>query len=158
VGIDYPILLGLLAFMLNYVPNIGSIISAILGILLAFIEFGPGRATVAAIGYIAINVVIGNVLEPRIIGRGLGLSPLVILISLIFWGWILGPVGMLLSVPLTMTAKIAMESGEETTWIALLMGSGGPAPAMSTAKCSALSPRAHHDGDETTRETEQTQN
>ena len=126
LGVDYPILMGFLAFMLNYVPNVGSFIAAIPGVLLAFIEFGPGWAAVTAIGYVAINVTVGNVLEPRLMGRGLGLSPLVILISMIFWGWVLGPVGMLLSVPLTMIAKIALESANETRWIALLMGSQSP--------------------------------
>ncbi len=126
MGVDYPVLMGLLAFLLNYVPNIGSIVAGVPGVLLAFVQFGPGSAAVTAAGYVAINVVIGNLLEPRLMGRGLGLSPLVILISMIFWGWVLGPVGMLLSVPLTMTVKIAMESGHDTRWIALLMGSAAP--------------------------------
>jgi predicted PurR-regulated permease PerM len=121
--IDYPILLGLLAFVLNYVPNIGSIVAAIPGFLLAFIQYGPGSAAIVAVGYAVINVMVGNVLEPRLMGRGLGVSPLIILISMIFWGWVLGPVGMLLSVPLTMTAKIAMDASTDTKWIALLMGS-----------------------------------
>lgn len=118
--------LGLLAFMLNYIPNIGSIIAAIPGVLLALIEHGPGRATVVAIFYIVVNVTIGNGLEPRIMGRGLGLSPMVIVITLLFWGWLLGPIGMLLSVPLTMAVKIALENIEETRSIAILMGTGTP--------------------------------
>jgi len=126
MGIHYPLLLGLLAFLLNYVPNIGSFIAAIPGVLLAFILHGAGAAGITAGGYVVINVVVGNAIEPRVMGRGLGLSPLVVLLSLIFWGWVLGPVGMLLSVPLTMTAKIAMEGSEETRWIALLLGSGPP--------------------------------
>lgn len=123
LGVDYPILLGLLVFVLNYVPNIGSLIAAVPGVLLAFIEFGPGRAAALMVGYLVINVAVSNVIEPRVMGRGLGLSPLIILISMIFWGWVLGPVGMLLSVPLTMTAKIAMDASTETRWIALMMGS-----------------------------------
>lgn len=124
--VDYPILLGLLAFLLNYVPNVGSFIAAIPGVLLAFIEFGLGTAGATVLGYIVINTAVGNLMEPRLMGRQLGLSPLVILLSMIFWGWVLGAVGMLLSVPLTMTAKIAMENGDQTRWIALLMGSGPP--------------------------------
>ena len=147
--------MGLLAFMLNYVPNIGSVIAAVPGVLLAFIEFGPGHATITAIGYIAINVGVGNVLEPRVMGRGLGLSPLVILVSLIFWGWILGPIGMLLSVPLTMTTKIAMESGDETKWIALLMGSGSPTPIAAKTKCSGSTPQVSPDGGDESDATEQ---
>jgi AI-2 transport protein TqsA len=74
------------------------------------------------IGYIVINLVVGNVVEPRFMGRGVGLSTLVVFISLVFWGWVLGLVGMLLSVPLTMIVKIALEAKDETRWIAVLLG------------------------------------
>ena len=73
-------------------------------------------------GFIVVNVAIGSIIEPRFMGRGLGLSALVVFISLVFWGWVLGLVGMFLSVPLTMTAKIALESHEDTRWIAVLLG------------------------------------
>ncbi|MBA7685918.1 AI-2 transport protein TqsA [subsurface metagenome] len=122
IGVDYPLLWGLLAFALNYVPNIGSIIAAIPVVLLATIQLGIIQAVAVAIGYLAVNLVMGNVIEPRFMGRGLGLSTLVVFLSLIFWGWILGPVGMLLSVPLTITAKIALDSSEETRWIGVLLG------------------------------------
>lgn len=122
LGIDFPILLGLLVIVLNYVPSIGSVIAAIPAVVLALVEFGPLRAGIVAVGYIVINVVIGNIIEPRVMGRRMGLSPLVILVSLIFWGWVLGPVGMLLSVPLTMTVRIAMECSADTRGLALLMG------------------------------------
>ncbi|WP_429885813.1 AI-2E family transporter [Geoalkalibacter halelectricus] len=122
LGVDFPILWGLLAFLLNYVPNIGSIIAALPAVLLAFIQFGGLRALIVAAGYILINIVFGNLIEPKVMGRGLGLSTLVVFLSLVFWGWILGPVGMLLSVPLTMTVKIALESGPDTRWIAVLLG------------------------------------
>ncbi len=112
-GVDFPLLWGLLAFLLNYVPNIGSIIAALPAVLLGFIQFGLGRALLVALGYVVINVVAGNVVEPRFLGRGLGLSTLVVFLSLVFWGWVLGPVGMLLSVPLTMTLKIALETSED---------------------------------------------
>jgi predicted PurR-regulated permease PerM len=122
LDIDFPILWGVLAFLFNYVPNIGSIIAALPAVLLAYIQFGLFRALVAAAGYVLINVIFGNVVEPRLMGRGLGLSTLVVFVSLVFWGWVLGPVGMLLSVPLTMTAKIALDSHPETRWLAVLLG------------------------------------
>ena len=123
LGVDNPVLLGILAFLLNFIPNLGSIMAGIPGVLLAFIEFGLGRAAVVGSGYVVINVFVSNFVEPRYMGRGLGLSPMVIVITLVFWAWVLGPLGMLLSVPLTMALKIAMESLPETRGIALLMGS-----------------------------------
>ena len=130
--VDYPWLWGMLAFFLNFVPNIGSIIAAIPPALLAFVQFGWGKLLLTALGYVIVNVMIGNIIEPRFMGRGLGLSTLVVFVSLVFWGWVLGPVGMLLSVPLTMTAKIALESNDDTRWIAILLGSdvsAAPAPS-----------------------------
>jgi AI-2 transport protein TqsA len=126
VGLDFPLLWGLLAFLFNYVPTIGSLIAALPPIALALVQFGPMQSGVIAVGYLVLNVVIGGLIEPRVMGRGLGLSTLVVFLSLVFWGWVLGPIGMLLSVPLTMTAKIALESGEGTAPLAILMGSGDP--------------------------------
>ncbi len=126
LGVDYPLLWGVLAFLLNYIPNIGSIIAAIPAVLLAFIQLGPAPAIFSAAGYFVTNGVIGNLIEPRFMGRGLGLSTLVVFVSLVFWGWVLGPVGMLLSVPLTMTVKIALESNDDTRWIAILLSSEPP--------------------------------
>ncbi len=123
IGVDYPLLWGLLAFALNYVPNIGSIIAAVPAVLLAIVQLGLVKGLLAAAGYIVINLLMGSVIEPRFMGRSLGLSTLVVFLSLLFWGWILGPVGMLLSVPLTITAKIALDSRDETRWIAVLLGS-----------------------------------
>ena len=122
LGIDYPVLWGLVAFLLNYVPNIGSIIAAIPAVLLSFIQIDMFHALFAALGYVIVNIVIGSVIEPRVMGRGMGLSTLVVFLSLVFWGWVLGPVGMLLSVPLTMILKIALEHNEDTRWIAVLLG------------------------------------
>ena len=126
IGVDFPLLWGVLAFILNYVPNIGSIIAAVPAVLLAIIQFGPGQALLAAAGYVVVNTVFGSILEPKFMGRGLGLSTFVVIISLIFWGWVLGPVGMFLSVPLTMILKIVMEGSEETRWISILIG---PSPS-----------------------------
>lgn len=122
LGVDYAILWGVLAFALNYVPNIGSIIAAVPAVLLALIQIDGQAAILAAVGYIVVNLVMGNAVEPRFMGRHLGLSTLVVFLSLVFWGWVLGPVGMLLSVPLTMTVKIALESHEDTQWLAVMLG------------------------------------
>ena len=121
LGVDFPILWGLLAFLLNYVPNIGSVIAAIPPVLLAIMQLGPIHAVATAGVFLAVNVVMGSVVEPKFMGRELGLSTLVVFLSLVFWGWMLGPVGMLLSVPLTMTVKIAMEANPTTRWIAHLL-------------------------------------
>lgn len=122
LGVDYAALWGLIAFLFNFVPSIGSIIAAIPAVLLALVQFGVGQAAGVAIVYIVINVLIGNVIEPRIMGQGLGLSTLIVFLSLVFWGWVLGPVGMLLSAPLTMIVKIILADYEDTRWIAVLMG------------------------------------
>ena len=105
----------------HYVPNIGSIIAAVPAVLLALIQLGPGPALAATGAYVVINIVMGNVVEPRFMGRGLGLSTLVVFLSLVVWGALLGPVGMFLSVPLTMTAKLALEANPQTHWIAVLL-------------------------------------
>jgi len=122
LGVDFALLWGLAAFLLNYVPNIGSIIAAIPAILLALLQLGWGSALLTCLGYVVVNVVFGSILEPKFMGRRLGLSTLVVFLSLVFWGWVLGPVGMVLSVPLTMIVKIAMESDEDTRWIAVMLG------------------------------------
>lgn len=123
IGLDFPLLWGMLAFLLNYVPTIGSIIAAVPAILLALVQLGPGEALAVLTGFVAINVLFGNLIEPRLMGYGVGISPLVVFVGLIFWGWVFGPVGMLLSVPLTMTLKLALENDEDTRWIAIFLGS-----------------------------------
>ena len=123
LGIDHFLLWSVLAFMLNFIPNIGSIIAAIPAVLMAFVEFGFAKAGLTGLGFVVVNMVMGNLIEPRFMGRGLGLSTLVVFLSLIFWGWLLGSVGMLLSVPLTMVVKIALESRQESTWLAVLLSS-----------------------------------
>ena len=123
LDIDHFLLWGVLAFLLNYIPNIGSIIAAIPAVLIALVQYGAGTAGLVALAFVAVNTVMGNIVEPRLMGRGMGLSTLVVFLSLVFWGWLLGSVGMLLSVPLTMVVKIALESREESQWLALLLSS-----------------------------------
>jgi predicted PurR-regulated permease PerM len=137
LGVDFPLLWGLLAFLLNYVPSIGSIIAAIPAVLLALIQLGWGSSALVAIGYVVVNNVIGTVLEPRIMGRGVGLSALVVFVSLVFWGWVLGPVGMFLSVPLTMIVKLILQYNQRTRWIAILLGSETPEGEESDVATSA---------------------
>lgn len=143
IGVDFAPLWGLIAFFLNYVPNIGSIIAAVPAVLLSFVQLGSTSALLTAAGYIFFNTVIGNFIEPRLMGRGLGLSTLVVFLSLVFWGWVLGPVGMLLSVPLTITLKLAFESNEETRWMAIILGSERDylTPAATSRLAQALARR-----------------
>jgi predicted PurR-regulated permease PerM len=122
IGVDFPGTWGLLAFFLNFIPAIGSIIAAIPAIFWALVQLGLPSALLTVLAYLVVNIAIGNILEPRFMGQRLGLSPLVVILSLIFWGWVLGPIGMLLSVPLTMIAKIALATDEDARWLAVLLG------------------------------------
>jgi len=129
LGLDFAFVWGLLAFLLNYIPSIGSIIAAIPAVLFTLVQHGVGPAILAAIGYVVINVVLGNIVEPNVMGRTLGLSTLVVFLSLVFWGWVWGPMGMLLSVPLTMIVKIFLENSDDLRWMAVLLDSGRAAQA-----------------------------
>jgi len=131
MGLDFPILLGLLAFLLNYVPTVGSIIAAIPAVLLSIILVGTvGHAVLVALGYVVVNMVFGNIIEPNLMGRRLGLSTLVVMLSLLFWGWAWGPLGALLSVPLTVILKIWLENTRDLRWVAILLDKSAP-PAVA---------------------------
>ncbi|MCC5855403.1 MAG: AI-2E family transporter [Idiomarina sp.] len=121
LGIDHYVLWAVLAFLLNYIPNIGSILAAVPAVLLALIQYHPTMAGAVALLFVAVNLIMGNLIEPKLMGHRLGLSTLVVFLSLIFWGWLLGPVGMLLSVPLTMMVKIALQEKPDTRWVAILL-------------------------------------
>jgi len=147
MGLDLPILLGLIAFVLNYVPTIGSIIASVPAIALALVQVDPVTASFAGIdvqgaaivglGYLTVNVVFGNWLEPTLMGRRLGLSTLVVVLSLVFWGWLWGPVGALLSVPLTMMVKIMLENTQDLRWIAVLLDKNPPRDAYGDAAATS---------------------
>jgi AI-2 transport protein TqsA len=122
IGVDYALLWALIAALMNYIPNIGSIIAALPAVLFALIQLGLGGAFWTLGSFMLVNNVLGNFVEPRIMGKGLGLSTLVVFLSLLFWGFIFGTVGMFLSVPLTMTIKIILEQNENTKWLAILLG------------------------------------
>jgi len=124
IGTDYAFLWAVIAFLFNFIPNIGSIIAAVPAVLLTLVQLGSLSSIIVATLYVAINVVIGSVIEPKVMGKGLGLSTLVVFLSLIFWGWLLGIVGMLLSIPLTIMIKIILDDNENTRWVSVLLGSG----------------------------------
>jgi len=126
IGLDFALLWGLIAFVFNYVPNIGPVLAAIPALLLSLITLGFGRTLLVAGVYVGLHLGVANLLEPQLFGRRLGLSPLVVFVSLLFWGWVWGPVGMLLSVPLTVIARIVFENSRELRWIAVLLASEPP--------------------------------
>lgn len=121
LGIDYAVLWGLLAFLLNFIPNIGSLIAAIPPVALGLLDYGPGRAIVVAVCIVSINVAFSNVLEPRLMGRSFGISPWMVFVALLFWAYVLGPVGMILAIPLTVALKLGLEMSDRTKWLAALM-------------------------------------
>lgn len=122
LGIDFPLLWGFLTFLLLYIPNVGSVIAALPAVLLALVQFGGSTALLVALGYFAVGTLIGNIIEPKIMGQRLGMSTLVVFVSLIFWGSLLGSFGIVLCIPLTLTVKFAFDSNEQTRWIAVLLG------------------------------------
>ncbi|MCG6920219.1 MAG: AI-2E family transporter [Acidobacteria bacterium] len=123
LGLDFAMTWGFLAFLLNFIPNIGSIIAAVPAVLLALVQLGLAKAILVAAGFLVVNVVLGNIVEPQLMGRTLGMSTLVIFLSLVFWGWLWGPVGMFLSVPLTMILKIGMENSRDLRQVAIMLDS-----------------------------------
>lgn len=135
IGVDFPVLWGLLAFALNYIPTIGSILAAVPAVLLALVQLGWGPAAAFLAVIVAANVILGNIVEPMFMGRRLGLSTLVVTLALVFWGWLWGPIGMLLSVPLTMVMKIVVQNIPDLAWVAVVLSDWSdeappkPAPA-----------------------------
>lgn len=145
LGLEFPLMWGVVAFIFNYIPNIGSIVAAVGPVLLALVTFEPGRAVAVAAGYVVINIIFGNFVEPTLLGRRLGLSVLVVFLSLVFWGWVWGPMGMLLAVPLTMSLKISLENTKDLRWIAVLLDANParvvvkPSPTKAAAVSAAPS-------------------
>lgn len=141
LGLDFPLFWGTTAFLLNFIPNIGSVIAAIPAVLMALVDIGVGGALGVAGGYLAVNIALGNILEPTIAGRGLGLAPLAVILALVFWGWMWGILGMFLAVPLTVAARIALEAHPATRWLAVLMGRAPPAAAPVPPRADPALPR-----------------
>jgi predicted PurR-regulated permease PerM len=121
LGVDFAFLWGVLSFLLSFVPNIGFIIALVPPALLALIEFGFTRAAIVVGGYILINFVSDNIIKPKFVGASIGLSPLIVVLSLLFWGWLLGPMGALVAVPLSIAVKFLFDGFEESRWMAKLM-------------------------------------
>jgi predicted PurR-regulated permease PerM len=142
LGVDFPVLWGFLTFLLHYVPNVGSMIAATPAVVLALVQLGIGHAALTTAGYLVVSLVLGNVVEPRLMGRKLGLSTLVVFLSLVFWGSLLGPIGVILCVPLTMMLKFACENNESTRWIAVLLGPEVPADVVPPVPRKGPVPRA----------------
>jgi len=123
IGVQFAFLWGLIAFLMNYIPNIGSLLAAIPAVIFALIDNGLGGALWTSGVFLIVNLIIGSIIEPKIMGDGLGLSTLVILLSLIFWGWVFGPIGMFLSVPFTMSLKIILETSDSSKWLSVILDS-----------------------------------
>ncbi len=127
VGLDFFILWGILAFFLNFIPVVGSIVAGVPPTILALLVAGLPDAILVAGGYLLINNFLGNIVEPMLVGRRFGISTLVIVISVLFWGWMWGPLGMLLAVPLTMVLKVILESSDDFRWIGVAISAEQPA-------------------------------
>jgi predicted PurR-regulated permease PerM len=133
LGVDFAILWGVVSFLLSFVPNVGFVIALVPPALLALVQFGFARAGMVVLGYLVINFLVDTVIKPRFVGESLDLTPIVVVISLIFWGWLLGPIGALLAVPLSIAAKFLFESFEESRWLAHLMSDRDPKPLLAPA-------------------------
>lgn len=121
--IEYAIIWGILVLLMRYIPNIGSVIAAIPIFLFVLIQDGITGVIYVGIAYGTVNFVLGQIIEPKFLAKGMNLSTLAVFLSLVFWGWILGDTGMLLAVPITMGMKIALETRESSKWISILLGS-----------------------------------
>lgn len=126
-GLDFYVLWGILAFFFNFIPVVGSIIAGVPPTILALFVAGLPNSVLVAGGYLLINNFLGNFVEPMLVGRRFNISTLVIVVSVVFWGWLWGPLGMLLAVPLTMVLKVILESSDEFRWIGVAISAEQPA-------------------------------
>jgi predicted PurR-regulated permease PerM len=135
--VPYAVIFALLTFLLNYIPTFGSIVAGILAALTALaVHDSVVPAMVVAAGYITVNIVLGSVVEPRILGRELNISPLVIIISVVFWVGLWGVVGGFLAVPLTAAIQIVLANSDRGRPIAILLSGAPPPDESSEAKRS----------------------
>ena len=135
LGVDFAVLWGLLAFLLGYIPSIGFWLAMIPPLLLALLEFGWTHALAVFVGYVLINGSIQHFVQPKLMGKGLNLSPLFVVLSLFLWAWVLGPLGALLAVPLTMTVKVFLvDPYEEIGWLGNAMSAGNAGEDVPSEK------------------------
>lgn len=131
LGIDFPLLWGLTAFLLHYIPNVGGFAAAVPPALLALIQHDVGKAFLVVLAFLVVELALGSLLEPHLMGRRFGLSTLVVFLSLVFWGWLWGPIGMLLSVPLTLLVKLYLKHSPVLRPYAMLLGPLSPSEPTS---------------------------
>ena len=125
LGVDFPLLWGILTFFLSFVPYIGLVLAVAPAVVLALAEFGVSRAVLVIVGVIVINILAENVLSPMMMGRGLNISPTIVFLSFIFWAWLLGGPGAFLALPITLFVAVMFGTFPETRWLASLIGTGG---------------------------------
>jgi len=138
IDADLPVLFGLVAFLLNYIPTLGSVVAGVVVSGVGLLQHGVEHAGLIALGYVVINMIIGNVIEPRVMGRALGLWPLVVLLSVVFWGWLLGIIGAVLSSLLTQAVKLMLLSTPDLRLIGLVLGPVPRAPARRESHADLL--------------------
>lgn len=144
--VDFALLWGVCAFMLSYIPTVGTLLLAAPVLVVTLLQYGFGTALVVGIGYVLINTAIAALVEPRVFGQALGLSPLVVFVSMVCWGWLWGPIGAVLSVPLTVVVKIALAYVEGYEWLSRMLGpvvgaSGVGTPSIPPDVFGKLPPR-----------------
>ena len=128
LGVDDPLLWAVGAFFLSFVPYLGLTLALIPPTILAFAESGPAAAGLMVMGGVVLNVVAENVLEPTLTGRALSLSTWLVFTMFFFWVWLIGPVGALLSMPITVLIVLVLRGSEQTRWIAALLARDGAGP------------------------------
>jgi AI-2 transport protein TqsA len=125
LGVDFPLLWGILTFFLSFIPYVGLVLAVAPAVVLALAEFGVSRAVLVIAGIVVINILAENVLSPMMMGRGLNISPTIVFLSFIVWGWLLGGPGAFLALPITLFVAVMFDTFPETRWLASLIGAGG---------------------------------
>jgi AI-2 transport protein TqsA len=130
LGVEFALLWGFVAFLMNFIPYIGSILAAIPAVIVAFIQFGPSATVLwVIVAYLVVNIIVNYTIYPRLMSQGVDISMFMVLAAMVFWGWVLGPIGLILSVPITAVIKISLESYPGSRWLAVMLGSGPKAQA-----------------------------